>query len=257
MNEYTFSALQTYGLDDNEIAVYLACLELGPAKVQQIADKTKIKRTTIYLIAEKLKQRGLLSDFNKPSGVQYIASPPKQLLRNLKDQERGIEEALPELEALANVEASKPQVRFYEGKAGILEIVEDTLKIPNSEVLFMSSLSDIYQFVTAAYDEKYYIPTRVEKNIYFKALVRKDIRAHQLAKNNAKEMRELKFLPDNAVFTATQFIYQNKIAYISPKTEHIGIIIESTELANLEREKFNLLWNYSGTVRQIKQSVLC
>ncbi|MBI2410962.1 MAG: hypothetical protein HYV32_03690 [Candidatus Kerfeldbacteria bacterium] len=107
----------------------------------------------------------------------------------------------------------------------------------------MSSLTDIYQLLTAAYDEKHYIPARLENNIRFRALVRKDIRTLQLAKNNPKEMRESKFLPENISFTATQFIYQNKIAYISPKKEPMGVIIESADLAQMERQKFELLWN--------------
>ncbi|HLD22242.1 MAG TPA: helix-turn-helix domain-containing protein [Patescibacteria group bacterium] len=243
MEEVTLSALQHYGLDDKEIAVYLACLELGPAKVQQIADKAKIKRTTVYLVAESLKLKGLLSEFKEKSSVQFVATEPDHLLHLLNDKERRLHEAMPELLALANKGATKPTVRFYEGKQGILDICEDSLMVPNSEILFMSSLTDIYKLISAQYDANHYIPTRIKKNIRYRALVIKNPRTLVLSKNDKAELRETRFLPGGVKFASTQMIYQNKFSYISPHPEPMGVIIESAELACMERQKFELLWS--------------
>ncbi|OGY87064.1 MAG: hypothetical protein A2233_03885 [Candidatus Kerfeldbacteria bacterium RIFOXYA2_FULL_38_24] len=243
MNEQIITALSAYGLDNKEIAIYLACLELGKAKVQTIAQKSKIKRTTVYLVTENLKRKGILAEFKERSIINYVPIAPERLLLLIRDKELRLRRALPALQALTKDTANKPQVRFYEGLDGILAVCDDTLSTPDSEILFIGSLTDIYRLVTPVYDEEYYIPTRIRKNIFYRSLLTRDVRALQLAKRDQEEKRETKFLPKGINFTPTQMIYQDKIAYLSPNKEMIAIILESKEIAQMERQKFELLWN--------------
>lgn len=246
------SALKQFGLDDREAALYLACIELGPSLVWLIAQKTKIKRTTVYLVAESLKQKGLLSEFRDKRGIHYVAEPPESLIDNLQARERKIREALPELKALTNKGTIKPRIAFYEGKEGIREVCNDSLKKGNSEVLFVSSFTDIYQIISLTYDTEHYIPTRLKKNIRLRMVVLKDPYTEKLAQSDKQELRETRFLPSGFAFTASQFIYDNRIAYISSEKELVGAIIESSDIAQLERQKFEMLWHWLETDKTVK-----
>ncbi|KXJ98680.1 MAG: Sugar-specific transcriptional regulator TrmB [Parcubacteria bacterium OLB19] len=62
--------LNKIGLTDNESRVYLASLQLGPAKVAQLSRISNVKRTTIYPIVESLHRKGLI--FEKEVGLKKI-----------------------------------------------------------------------------------------------------------------------------------------------------------------------------------------
>ena len=246
------SALKRYGLDDKEAAVYLALLELGPSNVHKIAFKTGIKRTTIYLVAEDLMRKNLITEYKDRHGIHYSAEPPDKLLDLLIAKENRIRNLLPELKAIANKEVAKPRVSLLEGKEGILQVCEDTLLVPNSEIKFTGSLLDVYKLISQDYDTKHYIPTRLKKSIRFKMMVFKNETTLAMQKEDSKELRQTRFLPKGVQFTPTQFIYQNKIAYITPEKELVGIIIESEEIAKLERQRFELIWNGLGSKESVK-----
>ena len=46
--------------------IYLAALQLGGDKVQEIAVKAGLKRSTAYVILDELKQKGLIFHEKKP-----------------------------------------------------------------------------------------------------------------------------------------------------------------------------------------------
>lgn len=246
------SAFKQYGLDDKEASVYLALLELGPSNVHKIAFKTGIKRTTIYLVAEDLMHKNLITEYKDRHGIHYSAEPPDKLLDLLIAKENRIRNLLPELKAIANKELTKPKVSLLEGKEGILQVCEDTLMMPNSEILFTSSLIDVYKLISQDYDTKHYIPTRLKKNIRFKMLVFKNEITLKMKNDDGKELRQTKFIPEDFPFTATQFIYQNKVAYITPEKELVGVIIESEEIAKLERQRYQLIWDGLDSQDKVK-----
>jgi len=49
--------LRNLGLNEKEAKIYLACLELGSATVQEVAQKSSIKRTNIYNLLGSLKKK--------------------------------------------------------------------------------------------------------------------------------------------------------------------------------------------------------
>jgi len=51
--------------------------------------------------------------------------------------------------------------------------------------------------------------------------------------------------PEKFDFTNEINIYDDKVAIISFKNELIGMIIESTEIANSQRAIFNMCWQFS------------
>ena len=72
--------LKQIGLLDAEIEIYLAVLRLGSTSVTALYKETAIHRTHIYDLLEKLKEKGLVSEFLQ-SGVKYFqATPPRKLL---------------------------------------------------------------------------------------------------------------------------------------------------------------------------------
>jgi len=235
--------LENFGLDSKEAMVYLAGLELGSATVQQLARKSQIKRTTVYLITESLKAKGLFSEFKNPRGIQFIPIEPSRLLGMLDERKASLQDAMPELSALTNNQKkTKPSVRYYEGREGLRKLAMEMLGTPDSELLFMGSYSDVIACLGPVFYEKIFMPERIRKNIFLRALNTKDPRSIYLMSRNQKEKREIVFLPQETKCAAAQYICQDKIANFSPRRETMGFIVESHDLAAMERQKFELMW---------------
>lgn len=236
--------LEKLGLTEKEAKVYLANLELGPAKIQDIAKKSKIKRTTVYVIIDSLMQKGLISFYQSRKTKKFVAEEPYKLSLLLKEKQDTLKQTMPQFEALIKKgKVERPEVRFYQGKDGCLTILEETLEKANGEILYLGSIDDIYKIITKDYDYAHYIPARLAKKIKFKALLFQDEEALKLKTTEKRHLREIKFLPKGYFFPSSMFIFQDKIALISSEKELVGIVIKSPDLAKMEEQKFELLWD--------------
>lgn len=243
----TKQVLKNYGLTDEETRLYLAGLKLGEAPLARIAKDAGIKRSSAYLVAKNLEEKGLLGNFKLPNGLRFIASSPSLLSDQLKKRLTEIDEIIPELKAIQKSYQSKPMITAYEGKEGYIAIANESLKT-NGVIRCIGSLKKIYEIVGQEYDQKYYIPERLRnnikiKNLYFEEEVAEFFPADIFtSERNSKELREIKFLPKDFYHPAFILIYQNTVAIFTSKKELTAIKIESEEIAKSEKAKFDLIW---------------
>ncbi len=92
--------IEQLGYSPNAAKVYLAALSLGEAHVTDIAEKTKLPRTSVQAIVEMLHADGLMNFYVARRYKYWVAENPERLLANLKRREETVREALPELAAL-------------------------------------------------------------------------------------------------------------------------------------------------------------
>ena len=231
--EEILDILQKFGLNEKEAKVYLSALELGSSRVNEISKKAGIIGETTYGIINLLLQKGLMSYVIK-SGVKYFeAAEPQKLKQILKEKEQAIDRILPELKVLAKYNIKKPKVELYEGKAGLKTVMEDILKTKEKEILAITSNKHLKKIL------EFYIPNfikrRIKLGIKIKVLTDEKVFTRKLIK--------YKYLPKEVEFKTANYIYDNKIAIISlTQKEPIGIIIENKEIADTQRNFFNLLW---------------
>ena len=232
-------ALETYGLMPKEIKVYLAGMELGTATAQEIARKTGIERTNVYSLLEGLMHKGIFAETLKSGKKHFTAEYPEKLVLKLKERQRLIEQAMPELKSLYNLSPKKPSVRYYEGVEGIKEVYEDTLKEGEPIVAF-SDFEQMLKTMPANY-MTHYAERRAKARISFKAILRPSKRYDELQSKNKEYRREVRLLP-NASFTTEINIYGDKVALINFRKNLFAVIIEGPEIANTMRIIFNSLW---------------
>lgn len=243
--------LEEIGLSEKEASVYLALLEIGSGKVQELYRKTALNRTTIYDILESLTQKGLVSRYKKGGATYFNALEPDRLLtyldREAEDQEklterqkRKISDILPQLVSMQNIYAAgRPKVRFFEGEKGMREAYEDTLTAKEA-ILAYANVQTMHEGLPDFFPE--YYRRRAGKGIFIKAIVPQNKLSHERSLHDREEMRSIRFLPESELsFSPEVNIYGNKMLIASWK-EKIAIIIESKELADLQRLTFDLLW---------------
>ncbi len=240
MNIHT--TLNQYGLSDEEVKVYLVILENGGSFVSKISQLARIKRTTVYLIVDRLSKKNLINKYPTKKGLKIVASDPNILFKRSKKIHEDIIQILPSLKAIEKRGIDKPNVKYFSGEEGFIYVCEESIKKPSSEVLFLGSLKDLYATITDEYDQSIYIPTRLKKKINIKMLVFEDEYTKKLEKVAKKELREIRFLSKHAFSPSSMFIYGNTVALFTSKKELMAVVVESEDLAIMEKNKFNLLW---------------
>src|SRR3989344_3355847 len=128
--------LNNFGLNEKEIAVYLALVELGGSPVRLISAKSKVNRGTTYDILKSLIEEGLVSFYNKDTHQYFVAENPEKLIEALDMKQKKLEEvkseiqlSMPELQGLFAKQGGKPQMKLYEGQKGVRAIMQDVLDI--------------------------------------------------------------------------------------------------------------------------------
>jgi sugar-specific transcriptional regulator TrmB len=243
--------LADLNFSEKESQVYLALLEVGSGKAQQIAKKTGLNRTTVYDIFDVLMQKGLVSKYKKGSSTFFNALEPKHLLTYLdrekeefskkkEKQKQKVSELLPQLISMQNIFSSKPKVQFFEGEKGMREAYEDTLS--SKEIIrAYANPQTMHEGLPNFFPE--YYKRRTERGIFIRAIIPRNVLSEERVERNQEEMRDTRFLPDEEMsFSPEVNIYNSKILIASWK-ETMAILIESKELADLQKLTFELLWN--------------
>ncbi len=240
--------LENLGLGEKEAAVYLAALELGPETAQNLAKKAGINRATTYVQIESLKEKGLMSEFEKGKKTYYSPESPEQLetlLRafesDLSAKKTNLASVLPYLLSSFAGMGERPKVRFFEGADGVSAIRDDFLKTKNKSIEGFIDLDNVLE--RFAKNQEDYTKRRVQKKIQSKLLyTRAD--GPLAGFSDPKKLRTGKYLKNTQFgIKADITVYDSKVAIISYTADAVGVIIESKNMADTIRSIFYLIWN--------------
>ncbi|KKR02244.1 hypothetical protein A2W67_00975 [Candidatus Nomurabacteria bacterium RIFCSPLOWO2_02_40_28] len=238
-------SLVEIGLSSKEAGVYLALLTLGHGTVSQISRRANINRTTGYDILDSLSAKGLVSISGKEPKQEYSAESPENLSKfiseEIKEKNKILEkteEIIPELKSVHNIK-DRPRVLFYEGRGGLEKVYEDTLT-STEPIRAYANVEHMTVGLPGYFPE--YFKRRAQKGIFIRGIGPKTEDNLELAKRNTDEKRETALVPkDKYDFVPEINIYDNKVMIASWR-EQLGIIIESTEIANAMKVIYELAW---------------
>jgi len=232
--------LQNLGLNEKEAKVYLACLELGSATVQEVSDKAGVKRTSVYNFLEDMKVRGFITEVKHGKRILLIAEDPQTLLKKADEQKRQLEEMLPEFLSIYNLPGEKPKVKFYQGVEGLKRVYEDTLE-EGSPIYLISDYEQMFE----ALDSEWmwdYAKRRTEKGIKAFSIAKEGARAQEVKVNDVEQLRETRFVKE-VDFETEINIYGNKVALLSFRRPYAGVIIEDRTIAQTLKSMWKIVWN--------------
>jgi len=237
--------LKIIGFSDNEIAIYLALLELGKGTVSQICRKASLNRTTGYDVLDRLISKGLIAMSGREPKQEYMAESPDTIevliKKELEKRQAELDQArsvIPELKSMHNI-TDRPKVLFYEGKEGLEKVYEDTLS-SCGEILAYASVEDIEPTLPHYFPE--YYKRRAKKGIPIRAIFPESSEARERASFDKEEIRQSAIVPSKFGFHPEINIYDNKVMIASWR-EKLGIIIESAEIADAMKKIYELSWS--------------
>jgi sugar-specific transcriptional regulator TrmB len=257
LDQNLISSLKKTGLSSKECLIYGTLVALGGAYPSKIAEISKLNRTTVYKILEKMAVQGLVAEVEKGKKIYYQIEAPKNLEQFLNSQvtlaKRRVEQSqslMPILEGLYKNMNNKPVVRFYEGPSGVLSVYQDHVAGTQSyEMLAFSNTGDLMEFLSEDFRTQY-IRKKQRYNIRTRAILpdtQSDIKYNETiyGQFSKKIWPELRHIP-HAMFPykSDLTIYgKNKVSIINfnePKVA--GLIIEDHVIHDMMAMIFELSW---------------
>jgi len=242
-------ALETLGLNNNEVAVMDVLLENGPMFVATIAKEAQLNRSTTYGVLKLLSDKGLTSSIKKKGVVRYQSIIPDQLpsyierrREILAETKQQVAELVPQLKLLRSKGSSLPKVQFFEGEEGVKQAYEDTLE--NNKGKLLKDISG----VDAAFRRlgsdwaKYYLEKRARMGIKCIDLAPESIQALKNQVDDEKYLRMTKFLPSQYAFEAELALYDNRVGIFSYAQDNpVALIIEDNTVSDMMQKLFDFL----------------
>lgn len=233
-------ALKDLGLTESEIKVYVALLEIGTTKVDILAKRVNLPRTTVYGLLNSLLEKGIVSYVIKSGVKNYEATSPQRLIIREKERTEELKKAVPELESLEKSVGEKPSIEMYEGKEGIKSVYEDMLKT-KKEIYGYGNTKLLFELL------EFYIPNYIKRRaklgIKSFIITEKSKAAIDMQKNDKKEKRETRFINEIKDASNVIYLYGNKIAIMALiKQQPVGVIIQNDSFYNSQKIIFDILW---------------
>ncbi|HLC72907.1 MAG TPA: helix-turn-helix domain-containing protein [Candidatus Nanoarchaeia archaeon] len=128
------AVLKKIGLTDGEIRVYLALLELGSSSTGPIINKSRITGSKIYVILERLEQKGLVSHIIKNNVKHFQVASPHRLLEYmeekidyLKQDTDELKKMMPQLEEKMHLQETQ-ETKMYQGIRGFQTAINEFMR---------------------------------------------------------------------------------------------------------------------------------
>ena len=250
--------LKNLGLSDKEAQVYLVLLQKGLLTPLELSRLTKINRTTIYRILEKLKEIGVAEEVLDQKSTKFQAGAPEKLeiLLTKKEAELSkLREIIPNLitnlSVTPDTTPSPTKVIYYRGKSGLQQLLWNTLKAAGKTEVVGYGYSDWNESIGKAFAEKIR-REYVNREIYSKEIlntVDKEKKYTDISPY-VRQFYEGRYLPKSKIeINHDTYIYNNIFAFHHFfKGDLFGIEIHNPEIAKTQRQIFYLLWKIAKKV---------
>jgi len=240
------------GLSPIESDIYITLFEKGPSKITQLSRQSKIPKTTLYRILERLTENALVTVILKGGDKVYAAENPKRLESILKDKKVTIEKELNHIDNLitkfplfldglpTNTSANDFSVKFYEGKKSVKLIYEEALK-SNGFRAFLNA-----QKLNKYFPENVnlFLETHRKRNdMHIWEIMEKSSGAQSYAKKIPKERYYCKFVPEGMQLSVIDFMmFDGKVAIVNLADNTSGTMVINESFYQNAKAIFDFVW---------------
>jgi hypothetical protein len=245
------------GLEAEIADIYLALHAHGPQTISELSRNSRVERTRIYRLIDTLMESSLIeveTQYKRGiikaapiANVHILISRREQELKNLQDELDLIERVL----GRNSLSSPATRVQFYRGPEGVKQMFWNQTKHKNSEDL--SILAENMQVHTGAAFFERWVSRQNENNRFSRSIIsdsflksQKEWRAkYDTTRHHKWQARYV--APSKFTITNSTVIYDDVTSYYNWKDGEIfGIEIYNQEIADTQRQLFELLWTQAS-----------
>ncbi|NQU78529.1 hypothetical protein HQ545_02045 [Candidatus Woesearchaeota archaeon] len=229
----------------------LALNKLGEATVGPIGSESKVSKSKIYDILDKLIEKGLVGYITKNGKKHFVANDPHMILEYIDKKETELHKTkdevnkiLPEL-MLQRVTASKKRIaELYEGFQGIKAIREELMQtFKEGETLLVIGAPRVANVKWEGWFLDFHkrrIQRKVKMNIIYNA------NAREYGKIRKKmKLTEVRYFSNKLVSPNWIDVFPDAVLFVMVLKNPIAFVVRDTELANSFKSYFDIMWKNS------------
>jgi len=238
--------LKKIGLTEGEIKVYQALIHLRQSSVGLIIKESKISASKVYVILDKLIDKGLVSYIVENNIKQFSPTNPENILELIAQQEKELEETKQESKQIIKQLAKDlgkyqtESAQIYKGypgiKTAIFNIISE-LDSKNDYLFFSVSKNEFSQATEILFNQV--ALKRKEKEINSRGICDTNIKTEM---NKLKHQKDLKFKFYDLTLPISISIGTTKIIMVLYGPTPIGFEITSKQITQNFRTYFEKLW---------------
>jgi predicted transcriptional regulator len=253
--------LSPYGLNDDEVRVYLELLEKGRSSVVEIHRSTGISRTKVYRLLDSLEQKGLVVVLLHSRGKRFEASHPKKLNMLVDQKESEVEKLKSDLPIVMNAlkringqTKEEAKVLYYEGLEGLKQVTYNSLKAKKE--LLTLEITDMDGFFDHEYAEKMRHKF-IDREIQIKTLTnQKEIPEWtETATEMVRKYWQIRHLPEEQLEIKFEILVYNNVyaMYRYQGGKIFCVEVYSNELAEMQKQLFSYMWDKAEKFKIINE----
>ena len=236
-----------------EIAdIYLALYSGGPQTISELSRSSRVERTRIYRLIDDLLASNLIemeSHYKRGvikaapiSNLTILISQREQELKSLQDELGLIEQVL----GRNSLSSPATRVQFYRGAEGVKQMYWNQTKAQTEGIAL---LHENMQVKTNSRFFERWVSACNAQDIRFRGIVGDaflDSQKRWYADHGNEKLShwEQRYIaPGSFAITHDMVVYDNVVAYFNWKDDEVfGIEIYNKEIADMQRQLFDLLW---------------
>lgn len=231
------------GLTETEAKIYLANLELGPSSAIQLGGKLNYTRQLMYDLLPRLIESGYIKKITIGKKHYFQAVEPTILADKASQLGQEISKAIPLLEQTRSFNRAVPDITVYDNPLSMREwyryFMDNAKK--GEEKLVYSSEAGWFGLDQEFYQK--FVNLQVKKDIKNKIIAPDNAGAKDVAKTFNPETFPYRFDSTGWQGECSKWIWRNQIIHLTVRGKQSNmIVIESEELANIERFAFYKTW---------------
>lgn len=234
-----YPELQTIGLPNAELAVYVALLELDESTSGPLIAKTNLQSSVIHRALKNLIQKGLISYVKRGKNNHYRAADPENLVHFIENKKKQILDILPKLQALHKTPYVHNSVEMYEGKRSVFALLNSLVESLEPKTLFCSfSLIEPHDDKEIIRFYKQFNRRRVEKKLQVKVLANKRVKDVYEKHYTVQLLQKAHVRYSHFEFPQGLIIVNNIIIFLSWSHQPFAIKVINTDMAEQYRNFF-------------------
>ena len=249
MNE---SLLEKLGLTKGEIKVFLALNKLVESTIGPIGKESKVSKSKIYDILDKLIEKGLAGYVVKEGTKYFVANDPNMIIEYVERKEQELTKTKEEIEAdilpqLMQQRASavtKRIAEMYEGFQGVKAIREELMMtFETGDTFLVLGAPKIANVKWEGWFLDFH-KRRIQRKVKMKIVYNANAQEYGKIRKKMK-LTEVRYLPNKLVSPNWIDIFPNAVLFVMVLNNPIAFVVRDTELANSFRSYFDIMWKNS------------
>lgn len=235
-------ALEQLGYPHNEITVYLALLKMGEGTITDIGREAGLPRTTTQLVVSDLQKKGLVSLCQKRQHQLYLAENPSRFLSELHAKEALMKKLLPDLQAIQHETKNKPVLKYYNGRANVLSLI-DLVKQNQYPLKIIGSVEEMSKQLGDEAVEEFFNDI-FSTNVPIQLISNNSEFIERLRVQGAAGRGRIRISEDEKLQHIVYFVFNSQVAIILLNSVGlVGVLFDDVGMAESSTLFFERVWN--------------